>query len=125
MNKFLSSVICAVILASHASAAPAPASTSAASEASKAPTATSAQVAAAATATLAYASDNTNDVLWAIGAAPSDPQPIRDTLGATILGPQNVEIDQQNPDLLAPPTTDAGTVYVAFFFHLTTGVLTW
>ena len=35
---------------------------------------------------------------------------IRDTLGASILGPQNIPIDQQNPDLLAPPTTDAGTV---------------
>lgn len=37
-------------------------------------------------------------------------QPIRDGLGATILGPQNLPLQQQNPDLLAPPTTDHGTV---------------
>ncbi len=42
----------------------------------------------------------------------ADVQPIRGSLGATILGPQNIPIGQQNPDLLAPPTTDAGTVYV-------------
>ncbi len=39
-----------------------------------------------------------------------EPQPIRGSLGATILGPQNVAIDIQNPDILAPPTTDSGTV---------------
>jgi hypothetical protein len=39
-------------------------------------------------------------------------QPIRGNLGATILGPQNIPLQQQNPDALAPPTTDHGTVYV-------------
>ncbi|QRW25048.1 oxalate decarboxylase [Rhizoctonia solani] len=38
------------------------------------------------------------------------PEPIRGSKGANILGPQNVEIDRQNPDLLAPPTTDSGSV---------------
>ncbi|KAH8100803.1 oxalate decarboxylase [Cristinia sonorae] len=37
-------------------------------------------------------------------------QPIRGSLGSNIIGPDNQPIDQQNPDLLAPPTTDQGTV---------------
>ncbi|CAL1716148.1 unnamed protein product [Somion occarium] len=48
-------------------------------------------------------SDDPNDVV------PS-PVPIRGSLGATILGPDNKPIDMENPDLLAPPTTDFGTV---------------
>ncbi|TEB31500.1 oxalate decarboxylase [Coprinellus micaceus] len=35
---------------------------------------------------------------------------IRGPLGATIIGPNNPNIAQQNPDLLAPPTTDHGSV---------------
>ncbi|PPR01312.1 hypothetical protein CVT24_006345 [Panaeolus cyanescens] len=38
------------------------------------------------------------------------PQPQRDDKGATILGPHNVAIELQNADLLAPPTTDHGSV---------------
>jgi oxalate decarboxylase len=38
------------------------------------------------------------------------PQPVRDGLGATIMGPRNVEVERQNPDLLASPNTDAGTI---------------
>ncbi|GAB1524030.1 hypothetical protein RhiTH_007182 [Rhizoctonia solani] len=38
------------------------------------------------------------------------PEPIRGSRGANILGPQNVELDRQNPDILAPPTTDSGSV---------------
>jgi oxalate decarboxylase len=38
------------------------------------------------------------------------PQPIRDGVGATDPGPRNVVLDRQNPALLAPPLTDAGTV---------------
>jgi oxalate decarboxylase len=45
-----------------------------------------------------------------MSAIPTDPQPISDGLGATILGPRNVMIEQQNPDLLIAPVTDAGTV---------------
>lgn len=105
MSKFLSSITCSVLLAGYASAAPA-------SRPFNVPVVTNVDDALAPAPTLPYATDNNNNVLWAIGAAPADPQPIRNTLGATILGPQNVQIDQQNPDLLAPPTTDAGTVYV-------------
>lgn len=74
-----------------------------------APTGTSVASAPETSQTAPYASDNANRVLWT-EYDPAAPQPIRDVLGASILGPQNVEIDLQNPDLLAPPSTDAGTV---------------
>jgi oxalate decarboxylase len=38
------------------------------------------------------------------------PEPVRDGLGATIMGPRNVELERQNPNLLASPYTDAGTI---------------
>ncbi len=38
------------------------------------------------------------------------PQPIIDGRGGTILGPRNVPVERQNPDVLIAPTTDAGTV---------------
>ncbi|HEY7969396.1 MAG TPA: cupin domain-containing protein, partial [Candidatus Limnocylindrales bacterium] len=40
----------------------------------------------------------------------SDPQPVVDGRGATILGPRNVPIERQNPDVLISPVTDAGTI---------------
>jgi oxalate decarboxylase len=43
-------------------------------------------------------------------SANGDPQPIRGTTGATILGPRNVPVELQNPDVLIAPDTDAGTV---------------
>jgi oxalate decarboxylase len=39
-----------------------------------------------------------------------DPQPIHDGLGASILGPQNVPLERENPSLLASPPTDSGTI---------------
>lgn len=39
-----------------------------------------------------------------------DPQPIRGGTGAKILGPQNIPLQRQNPELLAGPYTDNGTV---------------
>lgn len=38
------------------------------------------------------------------------PEPIRAERGGTILGPRNVAIERENPDLLASPSTDAGTI---------------
>ena len=66
------------------------------------------------TATVAPASNNPNYPLWTPNTpqSPTVPQPIRDQLGANILGPQNIPIALQNTDLLAPPTTDHGTMYV-------------
>jgi oxalate decarboxylase len=44
------------------------------------------------------------------GAGDGPPQPIRDGLGAPIMGPRNVPLEQENPDLLASPDTDSGTI---------------
>lgn len=39
------------------------------------------------------------------------PQPIRDDgAGATDFGPRDVMRDHENPDMLVPPATDAGTI---------------
>src|SRR5258707_5196144 len=38
------------------------------------------------------------------------PQPMRDGAGATDPGPRNILLDRQNPDILTPPSTDAGTI---------------
>ncbi len=38
------------------------------------------------------------------------PQPIRGNEGGTDLGPRNVPLDRQNPNILTPPRTDAGTI---------------
>ncbi|KAI0714268.1 oxalate decarboxylase [Cerioporus squamosus] len=82
-------------------------STSVASTGSGSPSATSS--AAPAWETVAPASDDPNYVLWDEDST-TDPQGVRDTYGASVIGPQNVPIALQNPDLLAPPTTDSGSV---------------
>jgi oxalate decarboxylase len=38
------------------------------------------------------------------------PEPIRGDRGASIMGPRNVPLELENPDLLASPSTDAGTI---------------
>src|SRR5437879_13591111 len=38
------------------------------------------------------------------------PQPIREKEGGTDPGPRNILLDQQNPDILTPPSTDSGTL---------------
>jgi oxalate decarboxylase len=38
------------------------------------------------------------------------PEPMRDNTGSTDLGPRNIELDRQNPDILTPPSTDSGTL---------------
>ena len=37
-------------------------------------------------------------------------EPVSGELGASIMGPRNPALEAQNPDLLASPATDAGTV---------------
>jgi oxalate decarboxylase len=44
------------------------------------------------------------------GAGDGLPQPIRGELGAAIMGPRNVPLERENPDLLAGPDTDSGTI---------------
>ena len=41
---------------------------------------------------------------------PRVPQPLRDHVGGTDPGPRNIPLDRQNPDILTPPSTDAGTL---------------
>jgi oxalate decarboxylase len=36
------------------------------------------------------------------------PEPMRGNTGGTDLGPRNIELDRQNPDILTPPSTDSG-----------------
>src|SRR5689334_10444898 len=40
----------------------------------------------------------------------SVPEPIEGALGATILGPRNLPLERENPDLLVSPQTDHGTI---------------
>jgi oxalate decarboxylase len=50
------------------------------------------------------------DTLQQTAGSNGDPQPIRGDRGATILGPRNVPVELENPDVLVAPETDAGTV---------------
>ncbi|PSR76530.1 hypothetical protein PHLCEN_2v8433 [Hermanssonia centrifuga] len=122
MSRFLASVLCAILLSHTTTAAPAasslvPSALSYSSAVSPSTVSsllsagsTSTAAAAAASPTVPYASNNPNGIMWNPDSASGSPQPIRGNLGASILGPQNVALDIQNPDILAPPTTDAGTV---------------
>jgi hypothetical protein len=91
---YLFGLLLTIVLVSFATAAPAHSGTS------SAPTSTP---------TDPYASNDPNKPLW---NPESDivPQPIRGPLGANILGSENVPLELQNPDALAPPTTDNGDV---------------
>ena len=60
-------------------------------------------------ATVVPISLNPNQPLWNASVVDT-PQAFRGPLGATVIGPTNPEIVKQNPDLLAPPTTDNGDV---------------
>jgi hypothetical protein len=60
-------------------------------------------------ATVVPISLNPNQALWNASVIDT-PQAIRGPLGATVIGPTDAEIVKQNPDLLAPPTTDSGSV---------------
>lgn len=116
MGKFLATVICAVLLATQANAAPASAVGSSSFVASESGTATATGSAAESSFTVAPASDAPNGIMWNV-TTDNDPQPIRGSLGGTILAQQNADLQRQNPDLLAPPTTDEGDMYV---FHCRT-----
>ncbi|KAB5591242.1 Oxalate decarboxylase [Ceratobasidium theobromae] len=96
-----------VALASYASAAPAASSPS--SVVSSATTPSTIDSAASSTPTVAYASDDPNDSFWS-EFQDTVPVPERGTTGASILGPQNIPLDRQGPDFLAPPSTDSGSV---------------
>ncbi|KAI0787802.1 oxalate decarboxylase [Fomes fomentarius] len=74
-----------------------------------APLGTSTATAATSSPTVPYASDDPNNELW----NPNSnivPEAQRGRYGATVLGPQNIPLELENPSLLAPPTTDHGSV---------------
>ncbi|KAJ6615865.1 oxalate decarboxylase [Mycena sp. CBHHK59/15] len=106
LSLFLFSLYLATFVAS------APAASSGSSIASVSPSspsdATSTVSGAEPSTTVSFASTDPNLPLW--GPDSGSPQPIRESYGASILGPDNIPIDQQNPDLFAPPTTDAGSL---------------
>lgn len=54
--------------------------------------------------TVPYASDSPNGVIFGTTTGQ------RGKLGANVIGPNNLPIVYENPDLLAPPTTDEGSV---------------
>ncbi|KAG9313593.1 putative oxalate decarboxylase/oxidase [Chiua virens] len=60
--------------------------------------------------TIPYASDDPNYSLWTAESLDIDPQPIRGKLGGSILGPQNIPMEMENANALAPPSTDHGSV---------------
>ncbi|QRW11233.1 oxalate decarboxylase [Ceratobasidium sp. AG-Ba] len=64
---------------------------------------------AAPTQAVAYASDDLNESFLDKFQV-ENPEPTRGSTGANILGPQNVPLDRQNPDILAPPGSDSGSV---------------
>ncbi|KAK7030392.1 hypothetical protein VNI00_014136 [Paramarasmius palmivorus] len=61
-------------------------------------------------ATVSFASTELNPPLWGPDSPASVPQPERGSLGAPIIGPSNSPLELENPDVLAPPTTDNGQV---------------
>nr|BAQ25797.1 oxalate decarboxylase 2 [Grifola frondosa] len=106
MNRLLVSAACSALLVTLAVAAPA---SEISSSVSIVASSSIASTAPAPSETVPLASDDPNAALWNADTT-IDPQAIRGSLGATILGPQNIDIDRQNADFLAPPTTDAGDI---------------
>ncbi|KAL5526655.1 hypothetical protein ACEPAF_8379 [Sanghuangporus sanghuang] len=58
--------------------------------------------------TVAPASDNPNNQVFPPDAD-GTPEAINGGLGSSIIFPDNTELDQQNPDFIAPPSTDHGS----------------
>ncbi|KAG8738540.1 hypothetical protein FRC10_006744 [Ceratobasidium sp. 414] len=109
----LAPIIAALALSSCAFGAPAASSSPKPSSTSRASTTL---VAASSTIdsslpvpTVPYASDDLNES-YLDKFQVENPEPIRGSRGASLLGPQNVPLDRQNPDLLDGPGTDSGAV---------------
>lgn len=60
--------------------------------------------------TVAPATNDPNNIQWTIDSPAKHFDPIRGKLGASIIGPQNVDIERQNADLFIPPSSDVGSV---------------
>ncbi|KDR78673.1 hypothetical protein GALMADRAFT_244166 [Galerina marginata CBS 339.88] len=72
-------------------------------------TASGTSTAAQSTATVPFIKLDPNGPLWN-SSVDGSPQPVRGSLGATLLGPTDDATVKENPDLLAPPTTDHGSL---------------
>ncbi|KIK54812.1 hypothetical protein GYMLUDRAFT_48365 [Collybiopsis luxurians FD-317 M1] len=103
-SLLLLAALCRLVIS--APAASSSASITESASASTVPSATDS--ASLAVTTVPFASTNPNEPLWNNDSPNSVPSPQRGTLGAPILGPDNVPIDLQNADLFAPPSTDNG-----------------
>ncbi|KAJ3759235.1 oxalate decarboxylase [Lentinula raphanica] len=101
-----SSLLLLAALSRLGAAAPAASSASVSESVSETPTATDS--AALAVTTVPFASTDPNEPLWDLDSPDSVPSPVRGSLGAPLLGPDNIPMDLENPDLFAPPTTDNG-----------------
>ncbi|KAK7444797.1 hypothetical protein VKT23_015114 [Stygiomarasmius scandens] len=100
----VSRLLCTLLLAQLVASAPAASSSTVVQEASSTVSGIDA------TATVPFATTDPNQELWGPDSDPSVPAPQRNKLGASIIGPSNPELELQNADLLAPPTTDGGDV---------------
>ncbi|KAF8752929.1 Oxalate Decarboxylase [Rhizoctonia solani] len=102
-------------LATYAAAAPAGTSSSlsvaptSTSTPASATAATGTSAAAVPSPTVPYASDDPN-YSYLDRYQSGTPEPIIGAAGADILGPQNIPLERESPDFMAPPTTDSGSV---------------
>ncbi|MFE8873219.1 oxalate decarboxylase family bicupin [Acetobacter persici] len=51
-----------------------------------------------------------SELPWKEASLNMEPQPRRGNRGGAIMGPRNLPLERENPDLLASPDTDAGTI---------------
>ncbi|CAE6418028.1 unnamed protein product [Rhizoctonia solani] len=105
-------------LATYASVSPAglSASTSTSTPPSLTPSSTSTSDASLPSPTVASASDDPNGSLlnqYQNGTPESE----RGTAGASILGPQNISLEQESPSFMAPPPTDSGSMWPFALSH--------
>lgn len=105
--SFASSLLLGTALAAPAASASSSASVSAAARVSPSGT----QAIPPPDSTAPIASDDPNNVIFQPDSNVI-PEPVRGQLGVKEIGPQNVPVELQNPDLLAPPTTDHGELCV-------------
>ncbi|KAH8118035.1 RmlC-like cupin domain-containing protein, partial [Phellopilus nigrolimitatus] len=99
-----------LVLASAAVAAPAAMSASSfAVSASSSSSASSVLSALSEAQTVVPASDEPNDPVWSQNTNETIAV-VNGQLGAAAISPDDMMLDRQNPDMLAPPTTDSGSV---------------
>ncbi|KAJ1303774.1 hypothetical protein OPQ81_008197 [Rhizoctonia solani] len=96
-------------LATYAAAAPAGTTSNLALSTTSSASTTGTSDASLPSPTVAYASDDPN-YSYLDQYQSGTPEPIIGVAGGNILGPQNIPLERESPDFLAPPTTDSGSV---------------